>query len=62
MFEENLNDITMTSFMKFKYKSTKGISKRHTKFHFDGPYLGELRSTVGKLIGNYEEKIDIAPL
>ena len=34
--------------------------KRHTKFHFDR--IRELRSTVGKLIENCEEKMDIASL
>ena len=27
--------ITYSNLIKFKYKSTKGISKRHIKFHFD---------------------------
>ena len=40
MSGEILNDVTMTSppihfFMKFKYKFTKGISKRPVEFNFD---------------------------
>ena len=39
--------------MKFKHKSSKGISKRHTEFHFDQRELG---CKVGKLTEHYEEK------
>ena len=40
--------------MKFKHKTTKGISKRPTEFYFDRLFR-DLRSKEGKLIENYEE-------
>ena len=42
-------------FIKIKYKSTKGISKRHIEFHFDRT-LREPRSSVRKLTKKDEEK------
>ena len=42
------NDVvTYSIFMKFKHKSTKGIFKRHTEFHFDW-LTRELRYKVGQ--------------
>ena len=39
MNEVKFNDvITYAISIKFKCESTKGISKRHTKFHFDRSY------------------------
>ena len=56
------NDIiTHSIFMKLKYESTKGISKRHTEFHFDwtqesgDPHLGSKQRIMKK-------KIDTASL
>ena len=43
--------------MKFKHKSTKGISKLRIEFHFNNQ-LRELRHKEEKLTGNYEEKMD----
>ena len=42
----NKNVITNSSFMKFKHKSTKDISKRHIEFQFETHlkliYLGDI--------------------
>ena len=43
--------ISHSNFMKFKHKSTKGISNWHTEFNFDE-----------KLTENYKEKMDIMSL
>ena len=51
--------ITCSNLIKFKHKSTKGISKRLTEFWLD---IRELKSKVRKLTENCEGKMDITPL
>ena len=53
---KNRFDFRNLIFMKFLYKSAKGISKRHTIF-LDQSNIRELRYTVE----NFEGKIDFEP-
>ena len=48
--------------MKFKHKSTKGMSKRHAEFHFDRTYDKRAEIQSREFYREYDEKMGITSL